>query len=187
MYYLPFATPGNAARGGGRRGTLLACLVLAGILLWLRTYHFIWGEWQSFTSLNRAQSRVAKIYRATHYDDDIEPLVENIQGKELVVPRSFDGVYLWNLSGSQSMWIVSKRAWLTMKFLAVSGDGEAIGKSDALREVFDIQEVTAWSARLVPRRDVTFRSHPYWGSYLLLWVNGDLVGVNSTVNTHFKK
>jgi hypothetical protein len=186
LYVLPFAIRADAAPGFSRRGVVVASLVAVGILLWLETYQFIEGEWQRFYSVNRADPRVAKIYRVTHFDDDIEPLVENIQGKELIVPRSFDGVYIWNLSGAQSMWIVSKRAWMSMRSLTVTGDVLALQSSDSLREGFEMSEVPSGGVRLVPRRDVVFRSHPYWGSYLLLWVRGDVASVASSVSTYLK-
>jgi hypothetical protein len=182
LYFLPFAGTPAAASSldfGRTRRALVALLAVAGIVLWLRTHQFITGEWRKFYSLHRATPRVASLYRLTRFDDDIEPLVENIQGEELVIPISFRGIYIWNLGHTQSLWIISTRAWLTMGLLTISGEIADIEQSVPLQNVFIFQRDATGALRAYPKKDVTFQKHPYWGGYLLLWANGS---VNSAVS-----
>jgi hypothetical protein len=184
LYVLPFL-PTRSDRGQSAdrspRTIIFGSLVAVAMLVWLHTYHFIEGEWKAFYSVNRTQSRVAKLYALTHFDDDIEPLVENIQGKELTVPLSFDRIYVWNVSGSQSMWIISKRAWQKMTNVSVGSDDAGLRESAAVREVFHVTDSPTGLLQLSPKPGVEFRSHPYWGGYLLLWVPANVTSVVSTV------
>jgi hypothetical protein len=180
LYYLPFAgrdqrDPDSCSVPTHR--AVIALLVMTAVVLWLRSYQFIQGKWEPFYSLNRANSRVAKLYRVSHFDDDIEPLVENIQGRELMIPLSFSGVYIWDLGGGHSLWIVSKRAWMQMRSLVIAGDLAALESSSSLTNVFNLQRRSDGTLRASPKGDVPFRSHPYWGSYLVLWVRGAVASV----------
>lgn len=59
-------------------------------------------EWQQ-------QQAAAVLYRCLHMSDDPEVLAERIMQREIPVPSAFDGVYIWNLGPSESVWLVSRR------------------------------------------------------------------------------
>lgn len=88
----------------------------------------------------RQQEAAATLYRCLHISDDPEVLAERIMQREIPVPSSFDGVYIWNLGSADSVWLVSRR-W-------ANANPGLMGK---------IAAAAVW------------REHPIYGPYLLLW------------------
>jgi hypothetical protein len=82
----------------------------------------------------------ATLYHLTHFADDPEVLAEHIMGREVPQPAAFHGLYIWNLPGGESLWLVSRR-WA--------------GMNPALLKT--LAPPPAW------------RAHPLLGDHLLLW------------------
>lgn len=180
LYVLPFLTldRDTPALSSFRFFTGLVPLLL--IWWWLGTYRFLAGESFRFFSSQRAQPEVAALYRWSHLHDDIEPLVENITAREIPVPHRFRGIYVWNLDGSQSLWIVSLRAFKELSNLEARSSSD-LTTSASLQELFDVRAEGDGRFALRPKDGVTFDRHPQWGGYRLIWVDARIEGLRSSV------
>lgn len=61
---------------------------------------------------SRLFPHLARIYDISKYCDNPETLAENIRGSEFARARDFNGIYIWNLSSTSSLWVISKRAFI---------------------------------------------------------------------------
>jgi hypothetical protein len=179
MVCLPFicrAFSPHSWTGVGKVTMAAASAICVATSIWLGTYRFLRGEWISFFSLNRAKPEVAALYRLTNFSDDVEAIVENIQGRELVVPHDFHGVYIWNLGARRSLWIVSKRAFRRGFPLRVQLHPANTYVVDELRAVFAVEDGSAIDAGVIlrAREGVEFVSHPHFGGYVSLWLGAEV-------------
>lgn len=178
----------------------LAFLVIA--VGWLKTYNFIVGDLINLFSVNRARSEIAALYRWTKFHDDIEPLVENIQGAELREPYTFSRIYIWNLGENRSLWIISKRCFKKLENLGVTFKNSLLLNEDSqLAEIFKISIRENGEVTLTPKKpkkvgqrrrggsrqngqhpateDINWSRNPYWGSYKMLWISGEVKAVSN--------
>lgn len=184
LYFLPFW---SAFRAREARTALVSWLVKAGavvaatILAWLHTFTLLKGPSLEFLSTHRATPRVAALYSWSHFSDDVEPLVENIVGAELRAPHEMRGVYIWNLTSSSSMWIVTKRAAQTRSLITVTGNTEVLRHSTGIQSAFITKSLDGDQAVLALRDDGEFDRNPHWGGYRIIWVDGNVAKADGTV------
>ena len=182
LYLLPFLLPAGLPSSTRRREAIawLAGLSLV-TLVWaqLGTWRFLLGESYRFFSSQRAVPEVAALYRFSHFHDDVEPLVENVTGREIPVAHRFRGIYVWNLGKGESLWVVSQRAMATDSSLEVRSEADLAG-SESLNRSFSVSRTEDSNLyRLTIRPDAQFARHPYLGGYLMLWVNSQVLGARS--------
>lgn len=201
LYLLPLLTLTNKGLLGRIQAFLVAASIASVIFLvwWIGSYRFLIGDVLCLFSLNRARPEIASLYRWTNFDDDIEPLVENLQRAELREPYTFSKTYIWNLGDSRSLWIVSKRSHkklgpLRVRFrsamlpinysnlselfhVSAGGDGEEIltPKLSQTRGQKNRHLASLDSAKTV---EISWRRNPYWGSYKLLWIPAEVAYVD---------
>jgi hypothetical protein len=184
LYALPFVSvvSGVSARrfGVGRVVMMSAGLVVLLVQIFLGTWHFLMGNWAHFSPMRRATPTVASLYRLTHLDDDIEPLVENLVGKEIRQPHTFSGIYVWNVGSNESVWIVSLRALRQKPRIVVRSSGD-LDQDSALGEIFDVEGRDSSEFVLSARSAVTVDRHPILGGYKLLWVSSAVEEVRGSV------
>jgi len=132
-----------------------------------RTYELLFRSPVRFQQGVRAQPEAARIYKLLHYHDDIEILVENIKGEELRQPWDFNGIYIWNLGGPHSMWIISKRALESSHSFTWHTDTLPKITSSPLNALFIAKDA---AVKLQRADALHFHKHPVWGSYILAWV-----------------
>ncbi len=111
----------------------------------------------------RARPEVARIYRFIPYPDDVETLVENIRGRELPIPRHFNGLYAWDLGGGRSLWIISAR--LLRDTRGTTWPDNALPRYTA-RPPNDVFEFRDGVVRLAPEKITGFVEHPVLGGYV---------------------
>lgn len=125
------------------------------------------GNDTEFRVSSRLFPEIAELYSWTQYCDDPETLVENIAGHELLKKHQFNGVYIWNIGAGESLWVVSKRAFLsTQSFIwnvgetpeVVSCSGSALLRGKKGGGV-------TWRRK----KEVDWLQHPF-GGYLVLYV-----------------
>jgi hypothetical protein len=149
--------------------SLLACL---GFAWYFGTYRLLRKDAGRFEATARARPEVARLFRWTHYRDDVETLVENILARELPAPSDFDGVYLWDLGRREYLWVFSARALAHPGRISWRpGDREppriVASPEQPLRIAMDGERATfGYSAGLRTRR------HPVLGEYVLAWSYG---------------
>jgi hypothetical protein len=160
---------------------LFSSILCASVLWWLKTYTFLFSEWSSFVALKRAVPEVAALYRWTHFNDDVEVLVENIKQAELVRPHELSDIYIWNLGANQSMWVVSKRAFLKLDQMSVRLRGASPPALVNELSAFSVEQVQPKEVALRPRPEVAFSKNPYLGGYLILWVSSEIESVEAPV------
>ena len=153
-------------------------------LIWaqLNTYRFLTNPNLQFLTLQRAVPEVAALYRISHFHDDIEPIVENLTRREIPVPHRFRGIYVWNLGGDQSLWIVSKRAMNISTIFEVEANND-LSQFPVVQDAFEVTGVGDRRFLLRVRPEVSFSEHPHLGAYLMLWVPSDIERVRSTAPT----
>ncbi len=167
-------------RGGG---TLVAfAVVLCGALLyWFKTHSFISGEWSYFAGGQRTSSELATLYRWSHFEDDVEVLVENIKQMELFRPHDFSDIYIWNLGCGESMWVVSKRAFLKLTSLSVDLKVAALGEFVKQVGAFTVEQPQSRQLVLHPNTEASFLKNPHLGSYLIMWLPVEVSSANASV------
>lgn len=170
LYVLAFLPErGSGGRGGSKALGIIGAVIVALLWWWLGLWRLLLGESQGYLSTQRAVPEVAALYRLTHFHDDVEPLVENISGRELQVAFHFWGVYVWNLGEGESLWVISQRA------LANGGDLEVrtsavLNELPGVLELFTVTRERGGNYLLKPRPEMTFSRHPFFGGYRLLWI-----------------
>lgn len=183
LYVLPFIAAGPSSRNVWARllwGAVSASLIAIGVIwIHLGTYRFLFGDVFQFYSTQRATPEVAALYRLTHFNDDPEPLVENLTTRELTHPHHFAKLYVWNLGGGESLWIITQRALQSKPILHVTSDSD-LSNDTALTNVFRITKESENSFSLYPRDDLQFDRNPYWGGYRLVWAHGTISSINGT-------
>jgi hypothetical protein len=167
-----------------RRGVMLvefAAALSVALLCWFKTYLFISGEWRYFAGGQRTYSEIATLYRWSHFEDDVEVLVENIKQMELVRPHELSDIYIWNIGSGESMWVVSKRAFQRLASLIV--DLKAAVPADWLNQVsvFRVEQPQPGQLVLHPRAEASFLRNPYLGSYSIMWVPAEVVSAQASV------
>ncbi len=153
-----------------RAGRLLFAGGLAAVLLtiaFFRTEMLPLRDSVHLVNTQRANSRTAMIYRLLPwYTGDIEVLAENLTHAEFLIPRHFDGVYIWNLGRGESLWVVSRRA-------VTRGRGlfwETGGAAPAWRAYPPARVFVPFAGGLrLDRAAVTrYLRHPVLGDYLVV-------------------
>ena len=90
---------------------LVATSAICLLFVWhFRTWELALKQDTRFLHYNRAQPEIARLYKTLDLRDDLEVMVENIRGSELPNESDFNGIYIWNLGGDNSLWVVSKSA-----------------------------------------------------------------------------
>lgn len=210
LYLLPLLTLTNRRVLGRIQAFLVAASIVCVMFLvwWLGSYRFLKGDLLCLFSLNRARPEIASLYRWTNFDDDIEPLVENLQRAELRVPYTFSKTYIWNLGDSRSLWIISKRSHKKLGPLRVrirsamlpinnsnlselfhvstGGDSEEIltPRSSQTRGQKNQKRVNLDSAKT---EEIRWRRNPYWGSYKILWIPAEVAYVDKPAEVLVKE
>jgi hypothetical protein len=181
LYALPFLKKhGSEGQRSAASWTLVfvSLSLVAAIQVWLGTHRLLAGEAFRFFSSQRAQPEVAALYRWTHFHDDVEPLVENITGSELAVPHRFRGIYVWNLGGNSSLWVVSLRAAKGSPSIEVRSTID-LAQDAALTEVFNVRHEDGERYVLRFRDGIVYDRHPYFGGYRLVWVSARVSGMRA--------
>lgn len=173
LYVLPFYAGVFQKRWS--RGAWISAGVAVSLCLsalwWLGTYRCLRGDWRHLlSSPNRLRPEIAALYRLSHLHDDVEPIVESIKGQELRFPHDFRGVYVWNIGGGRSLWVISKRAYQALGGIEVDCAPQSQLDTTALSELFSLEPRDTTTFALTTLRGVAFERHPYLGSYRLLWV-----------------
>jgi hypothetical protein len=176
LYVLPYYCHLFEGRWSGVvKSTSIGCAVSVALMWWwLSTFKFLAGEWMLFSSLNRASPEVAAIYRRSKFHDDIEPLVENIRGRELQAAHEFNGIYVWNLGRGRSLWVVSKRALNRIGSVGLKLKSDREINRSALSEVFRTEDHQGGRILLFPRKDTLCKRHPVWGGYRFIWLAAEV-------------
>jgi hypothetical protein len=149
--------------------SLLAC---AGLVWYFGTYPLLRKDTARFEATARARPEVGRLFRWTHYPDDVETLVENILGRELPAPSAFDGIYLWDLGQREYLWVFSANALAHPGRVRWRTGGRetpriVVSPGQPLRIALDGDRATlSYSAGLRPPR------HPVLGEYALAWSYG---------------
>lgn len=159
-------------------GWTVGLICVGAIWLQLKTHHFLVGKSSRFYSTHRAVPEVAQLYRALHLSDDIEPLVENITGSELRVPHDFRGIYVWNIGGTTSLWIISQRAMQISPQTLVRTD-QSLSEHPPLLNAFIVTPDTEGRYLLTPRAGIELERHPYFGGFLMLRVPAEVKGMRA--------
>jgi len=153
----------------------LALMVSLAIVWWLGTYRCLKGDWRYLlSSPNRLRPHVAALYRWSHLHDDIEPIVESVRGQELRFPHDFRGIYVWNIGGGKSLWVVSKRAYQALRGIEVEFAADGAAGISTLSQLFLLEARDTRTFALHAVQGVPFDRHPYYGSYRILWVDAEV-------------
>lgn len=133
----------------------------------------------------RKGPEVAAVYAATHYNDDVEILVENILEHELRRRERFGGVYLWNLGPRSAVCVIAG----TGLPAAALAEWLVPGRFNYTTEPRgqDVFQFTNGLARLVLPPGAVFREHPYLGPYITVWLDAAATHPRAFTDMHVRE
>jgi len=171
-------------QGLGRRAgrALFIMAVTASLLLigYFRTWELLGKNVSRFYGGCRNVSEVAALYSALEYHDDVEVLAETVLGHHLQSPRSFSGVYIWNLGTGKSLWVISRRDVNDQGAFVWKTEGVPVYRSIPEGNVVFAKETDS-TVRLAVGQLARFTTNTVLGAYILVWVDREVGMVSSTL------
>jgi len=185
-YFLLSGTPPQQG-AWKRRGiialmTLMACNVA--VIATFKYDRLVRKDIRQMAVARRGVPEVAALYSLLHYNDDVEILVETIVGKELASKTQFNGVYIWTLGPTSSLVVIAERAGDQPE--AVEWKSSEPFSCRTIPSGNHLFRFTNGMARLEIPPGARYRSHPYWGNYILIWLDMAVDAPQGLAEQHFR-
>ncbi len=149
---------------------------------------FIWGAvWRpdklvfqgiDLTYQDSLRPATAKIIRVTRFPGSPETFAENIGHNDFLAAHHFNGIYIWNISSKKSLWLVSKRAYLSLKYLAMQLPSQCRSKRNRFGRLFGVKDD---KLQMLTAKKIRWRKDTYLGGYKYLWLDCPVGEISSNV------
>ena len=105
-------------------------------------------------------------------------------GVEFLCDHAFHGVYVWNLGGGRSLWILPERTLDRLQRFRWTLSGVPRYRTvPAGNRVFRME---GEAVGLTPCGITRFRTHPFFGAYVLVWVESVVSDLDADVPVFLK-
>jgi len=184
-----FLLSGKFPRQGARKGwgIVVLCVLIAcniAVITIFKYERLLRKDIRHMAVARRGVPEVAALYSFLHYNDDAEILVETIVGEELASITQFNGVYIWTLGPKASVCVMAERAADIVGTIEWKAPVPFTYKT--IPPYNNVFKFTNGMARLEIIPNIHYRTHPYLGNYLVIWLDTAVDAPERLGDHHFR-
>jgi len=152
---------------GGFRGAgfAAAAILNIAIILYFGTYDLVEKNIKPFGGIWRAQPETARLLRVVPFWDDAETVIENIVGREIPHSSQFRSIYIWNVGGGKSFWVLTGRAMSATEYVKWNCSSVPAYRACPPNDLFVMRDGQAVISRSVV---TNYADNPKVGEYVMV-------------------